>query len=50
MPLDDWANGGFVDVFLMHGEYGFISLGSWCYSSELVWYLRAELCCIASGK
>ena len=28
--LDGWANGGSVDVFSMHGEYDFSSIGSWC--------------------
>ena len=32
-PLDDWANDGSVDVFFFtHGEYGFSSMGSWCYA------------------
>ena len=25
-PLDDWANGGFVDVFLKYSEHGFSSM------------------------
>ena len=25
-PLDDWADGGSVDVFFMYGEYGFSSV------------------------
>ena len=28
-PLNDWANDGSVDVFFMHGEYGFSSMGIW---------------------
>ena len=35
-PLDDWANGGYVDVLLTCGEFGFSSLGSWSYSKEWV--------------
>ena len=26
-PLDDWANGGFDDVFFTYGEDGFSSIG-----------------------
>ena len=33
-PLDDWANGGYVDVFFTCGEYGFSYFGSWSYSEE----------------
>ena len=49
-PLDNWAKGSSVDVFSKHGEYGFSSMGSWCYSREWVWNLRTRFCCIASGK
>ena len=34
----------------LDGEYGFTSMGSWCYSRGLVWNLRTKKCCIASGK
>ena len=56
MPLDDWANGGCVDVLVAsvvsftYDEYGFSSLGSWSYSREWIRYLRTILCCIATGK
>ena len=46
--LDDWANGGFVDVFFTHGMV-LVLWGSLCYSKEWVWNLRTKLCCIASG-
>ena len=49
-PLDNWAKGSSVDVFSKHGEYGFSSMGSWCYSREWVWNSRTKFCCIASGK
>ena len=42
MASCDWANGGFVDVF-WHGEYGFSSMGSCCYSREQVWNSRTKL-------
>ena len=45
----DWTNDGSVDVSL-DGEYGYISVGSRCYSREWVWNLRTKSCCIASGK
>ena len=34
VPLDDWANGGYVDVLFMCGKCGFGSLVSWSYSKE----------------
>ena len=40
--LDDWTNGGSVDVFFTYDEYGFIAL--------FFLDLRTKLCCIASGK
>ena len=49
MVLYDWANGGSVDTFL-DDEYGFTSMGSWCYLRGWVWSLSTKLCCIASGK
>ena len=27
-PLDDWANGGFVDAFFTYSEYGFNYMGT----------------------
>ena len=36
--------------FFIHGEYGFSSMGSWCYSREFVWNLKTKLCHITSGK
>ena len=50
MSLEDWANGGFIDVFFTHVWHAFSSIGSWCYSREWVWNSRTKLCCIASGK
>ena len=38
-----WANGGSVDVSFMHGEYGFSSMRSWCYSRKWVWNSRTKL-------
>ena len=32
-----------------YDEYGVSSMGSWSYSYDLVWNLRAKLCCITSG-
>ena len=37
------------DDFL-DGDYGFTSIGSWCYSMGWVWNLRTKGCCMASGK
>ena len=34
--VDDWVNGGYVDVLFACGECGFCSLGSWSYSKEWV--------------
>ena len=31
VPLDDWANGGYVDFFFTCREYGFSSLESWSW-------------------
>ena len=45
-----WANGGSLDVSFTHGEYGFSSMGSWCFSWEWVWNLRTKLCCTVSGE
>ena len=42
-------NDGFVDFFL-HGQYGFSSVGSSCYSRERLWNSRTKLCCMATGK
>ena len=33
-PLDDWANGGYVDVLFTCGECGFSSFESWYCSEE----------------
>ena len=33
-PLDNWANGGYVDVLFMCGECDFSSFGSWSCSEE----------------
>ena len=41
-PLDDWANGGYVDVLFTCGECGFYSLGSWSYFKEWVWNLETK--------
>ena len=42
-------NDSSVDVFL-HGQYGFSSVGSCCYSREWLWNSRTKLCCMATGK
>ena len=34
-PLDEWANGGNVDVLFTCGECGFSSFGSWSCSEEM---------------
>ena len=39
-----------LTFFFLNGEYGFTSMGSWCYSTEWVWNLKKKLCSIASGK
>ena len=36
-PLDDWVNGGYVDLLFTCGECGFSSFGSWSCSEEKVW-------------
>ena len=33
-----------------NGEYGFSSIGSWCYSRKWVWDSMTKLCCIALGE
>ena len=38
-PLDDWANGGYVDVSFTCDECGFRSLKSWSCSEGRVWDL-----------
>ena len=43
-------NDGSVDAFFMADEYGFSSVGSWCYLREWVWNSRAKLCSITLGK
>ena len=35
VPLDDWANGGYVDVLFTCGECSFSSFRSWSTHSEL---------------
>ena len=40
-------NDGSVDVFF--GQYGFISVGSCCYSRKWLWNSRTKLCCMATG-
>ena len=35
-------NGGSVDV-LLHGEYGYGSVESYCYSREWLWNTRAKI-------
>ena len=34
-PLDEWADGGNVDVLFTCGECGFSSFGSWSCSEEM---------------
>ena len=41
-PLDDWANGGYVDVIYTCGERGFSCLASWFYSKKCVWNLGTK--------
>ena len=41
-PLDDRANGGYVNVLFTCGECGFYSLGSWSYFKEWVWNLETK--------
>ena len=38
-PLDDWSNGGCVDVLFTCGECGFSFLESWFCSDKSVWDL-----------
>ena len=42
-------NDGSVDVFL-HGQHGFSSAGSCCYSKEWLRNSRTKLCCMATVK
>ena len=42
-------NDGSVDVFL-HGQYGFSSVASCCYSREWLRNSREKLCSMATGK
>ena len=51
-PLDDWANGDYVDALFTSGECGFCSLESWSYSKEWVnlgtksmWHCSREIKC-----
>ena len=44
-----WDSGGSV-VSFEHGEYGFSSMGSWCYCGEWVWNSTTKLCCLALGE
>ena len=37
-----------LTYFFTHGMV-LVLWGSWCYSKEWVWNLRAKLCCIAAG-
>ena len=39
-----------VWLFFLDDEYGFTSIGSWCYSRECVRNLSTKVRCIASGK
>ena len=43
VPSDHWANGDYVDVVLMCGERGWVSLGSWFYPKEWVWSLGTKI-------
>ena len=52
VPLDHWANGGYVDVLFTCSECTFCSLGSWSYSKEWVklgtksmWHCSREVKC-----
>ena len=52
VPLDHWANGGYVDVLFTYSECTFCSLGSWSYSKEWVklgtksiWHCSREVKC-----
>ena len=37
VPLDDWANSGYVHVFFTCDECGFSSFASWSCPEEWVW-------------
>ena len=52
LSLDDWANGGYVDVLLQVWWVGVrvSSFGSWSNSKEWVWNLVTKLCCTGPGK
>ena len=41
-PLDDWANGGSVDVFFTYGEYGF---SSWGFKDKIMMHCFREVTC-----
>ena len=43
-------NGGSVDVSFLHGDFGYSSVGSYCYSREWFWNSKTEICCMAPGK
>ena len=40
--------GGSADVFFLHGDYSFSSVGSCHYSMEWVWKSTTKLSCMAS--
>ena len=48
--LDDWANGGSVEVSVHMVRMVLVVLGRWCYSRKWVWNLRTKLCFVASWK
>ena len=37
-------------MFYLHGEYGYSSVGSYCYSREWLWNTRAKIGCMDLGK
>ena len=38
-----------VLLSFFYGQYGFVSVGSYCYSREWLWNPRTKLCCMAAG-
>ena len=51
-PLDDWTNGGSVDVFFTYGYsygYGYSSLGSWSYFRNRYGFLGQNYVILLQG-
>ena len=45
-----WCVRMFLLTFFLHGQYGFSSVGSCCYSREWFWNSRTKLRCMATAK